>query len=434
VTTTGYATDDTLVSSTSDPLLLGSVVDGRYALRRVLGRGAAAVVFAAEHVRVRRLVALKLPLHDVELHALLCARLRREIDLLSRVRHRAIVDALDAGEHEGLPYLAMELLEGRTLAGLIAARGKLNADEAIKIGIELAEGLAAVHAAGIVHRDVKPLNVLVTHAPLRQVHLCDFGIARQQAPLGGEHPRLTEQGAFVGTIEYMPMEALAASANADHRVDVYALGITLFECLTGNVPVEGPLGQLVSRITAGPLPAVSELRPDVPVGLSQIVARCIAPDYRERFATALEVAHALRDCASGPTEGVDLLRSTAVSAASAGSADERSESTSRRKHARAPFVALASLQRGDEPATTGRVEDLSRGGMLLLCKSRYDAGDIVLLRFALPISGRVLANSATVRWCREARNGIATGLEFGELPEAAKGDIDRYVTLMEQPS
>lgn len=423
--------EDALISLTSDPLLLGAVVDERYELRHVLGRGAAAVVFAAEHLRVRRPVALKLPLYDEELSAMLCARLRREIDALSRVRHHAVVEALDAGEHEGLPYLVMELLEGRTLAGLIAARGKLGPDETIKIGVALAEGLAAVHASDLVHRDVKPLNVLLTHAPWRQVHLCDFGIAKLRESVPDAPPRLTEHGAFVGTPEYMPMEALGAE-QTDPRVDVYGLGITLFECLTGTVPVEGTLGQIVARLVAGPFPSVSQLRADVPQALSAVIARCVAPQAADRFDSMLELASELRACAGVAPEAVDLLRGAALPAGSQPSAPG-SDVSSRRGHARAPFVTLASVQRGGELASTARVEDVSRGGLLLLCKVAYAAGDTLRVRFALPISGRVIAVPSTVRWARQARHGIATGLEFGELPAAALDEIERYVSLMGRP-
>jgi serine/threonine protein kinase/Tfp pilus assembly protein PilZ len=422
--------EEALISRTSDPLLLGAVVDERYALRRVLGRGAAAVVFAAEHLRVKRPVALKLPLSDVDLHAVLCLRMRREIEALSRVRHHAIVDALDAGEHEGMPYLVMELLEGRTLAGLIAARGRLSADETIKVGVALAEGLAAVHAADLVHRDVKPLNVLLTHSQWRQVHLCDFGIAKLRTEEDAA-ARLTAQGAFVGTLEYMPLEALGAEEPAP-TVDVYSLGVTLFECLTGTVPVEGTLGRIVSRLATGPLPAVTELRPDVPPGLSAIVARCLSPRAQERYDSALDLALELRACAGVAPEAVDLLRGGARAPAAQPVAPG-SEPSSRRNFARAPFVTLASLQRGAEAASTARVEDISRGGLLVLCKVAYTAGDAMLVRFALPISGRVISVPSVVRWARPARHGIATGLEFKELSEPARDEIDRYVALMSRP-
>jgi len=427
-----------LSSRASDPRPLGAVVGERYALRRVLGRGAAAVVYAAEHVRVRRPVALKLPLTDPDQREMLSARLRRETDALARVRHPAIVDVIDAGESDGLPFLVMELLEGRTLSGLIAARGRLQADEVVKVGVVLAEGLAAVHACGLAHRDVKPANVLVTRSPVDQVHLCDFGVARALGPAALEGGKLTQSGAIVGTPEYMAMEALIASDEADHRVDVYALGVMLFECLTGAVPFEGSLAQILQRATAARPPRVSDVRSDVPAALSALVARCLEHDPAARFATMLEVAAALRACMHGATHAIDLLRAEpdAATAAPPGVAVANVATpsfTARREHARAPYMTVSSLQRQGEPARTARIEDISEGGVLLISEQTYTLGEIVRLRFSLPISGRVITLPATVRWTRKARTGPATGVGFTELADAARAEIRQYVALMGNP-
>ena len=424
-------------ASASDPLRVGAIVGGRYELRRVLGRGAAAVVFAAEHTLVKRPVALKLPLIDPDLHELLCVRLRREIAALAHVRHPNVVDAVDAGEHDGMPFLAMELLEGRTLSGLIAARGKLHPHETIKVGIELAEGLGAVHAAGFMHRDVKPSNVLVTSSPLHQVHLCDFGIARGAGTIPAFERRLTEVGCILGTPEYMSREAMSGTEEADQRVDVYALGVTLFECLTGNVPIEGTLTQILIRLASGPMPSVASLRPDVPSPLAAVISRCMNNVISERYQTMGEVAAALRALDHQAPEKVDLLRAaqpaTLVPAGAPAAPRPMPAPEARRGHARAPYVSVAALQRDNGVTTTGRTEDISEGGVLLISEEPYAAGEVLRLRFALPISGRVLSIKVTVRWVRKARGAPATGLEFIELPEAPRTEIQRYVALMSQP-
>src|SRR5258706_1265913 len=141
-----------VINETADDsaALIGTVIDGRYVLRRVLGRGAAACVFAAEHLVVRRPVAIKLAHADAARRESRYARLRRETEALSRVRHLSIVDAIDAGESDGAPFLVMPLLEGRTLSGLITSRGRLDPEEVIKLGVELAHGLGAVHRAGLI--------------------------------------------------------------------------------------------------------------------------------------------------------------------------------------------------------------------------------------------------------------------------------------------
>ncbi len=425
-----------------DPCALGTLVDGRYELRRILGRGGAAVVFAAEHVRVRRNVALKLPLVHPDLRELLSARLRRETVALSQVLHPAIVDVVDAGEWNGLPYLAMRLLEGRSLSSLIAARGRLQPEAAIKIGTELAAGLAAVHAAGFVHRDVKPDNILITRLPANQVHLCDFGIARLNTQSEPVHQKLTASGALLGTLEYMPLEALTCAADADHRVDVYALGVTLFECLTGAVPVEGTLAKILVKISTSTLPNVASVRPDVPARLAEIIATCLAAEPGARFQNMAQLGAALASCAREPADRVDLLGAAAAApqptaAAAAPGAPQaapppgpQQQAQARRVFARAPYVALSALQRDKGHAQDARVEDISEGGVLVVGREAYTQGETLRIRFGLPISGRVIALTAVVRWVRTARGAPVIGLEFNNLPDTARTEIRQYVSLM----
>jgi len=331
----------------------------------------------------------------------------------------------------------MQLLEGRTLSGLIAARGKLHPHETIKVGIELAEGLAAVHAAGFMHRDVKPSNVLVTTSPINQVHLCDFGIARGSGSIPAFERRLTEVGCILGTPEYMSREAMSGNDEADHRVDIYALGVTLFECLTGDVPVEGTLTQILIRLTAGPMPSVASLRPDVPSPLAAVVARCMQNNVRERYQSMNEVAAALRALDHQAPDKVDLLRvaQTTATVAPMGAAVPAAQSApeARRGFARAPYVSVAALQRDTGVTTSARSEDISEGGVLAISEEPYTAGEVVRLRFALPISGRIASVKATVRWVKKARGAPATGLEFIDLPDTARIEIQRYVALMSQP-
>ncbi|MEY4579778.1 MAG: hypothetical protein RL701_4481 [Pseudomonadota bacterium] len=419
-----------LTANHRDPYPIGAVIADRYELRRVLGRGGAAVVFAAEHILVRRPVALKLPLLHPELLELLAARLRCETQALARVRHPAIVDIIDAGEHDDMPFLAMELLEGRTLTGLIAARGRLDADDVVKIGVDLAEGLAAVHAAGVLHRDVKPANVLITRGAHNQIHLCDFGVARLQEPAGALDQRLTQAGAILGTPEYMSLEAFVSGAESDHRLDIFALGISLYECLTGAVPVEGAIGAILRQRSLGVPPPLQELRPDLTPQLCGVINRCLAQDPFDRFATMTELAAALRGCTRKQLDVIDLLRAASVAPAIQQDRASALSFTARRSHARAPYVTLATLQRVGGPTSDARIEDVSEGGVLLVAREPYAQFEAVRLRFALPISGKVFALNAVVRWCRTARGIPATGVEFTELPEAARVEIRQYVALM----
>jgi serine/threonine-protein kinase len=420
-------------SSHQDPRPIGATVAGRYQLRRILGRGGAAVVFAADHVIVHRPVALKLPLRNPEVRELLDARLRCETQALARVRHPAIVDIIDAGEDGDMPYLAMELLEGRTLSGLLSARGRLDPEEVIKVGAALAEGLATAHGAGVIHRDVKPANVLITREARNQIHLCDFGIARLLGPELRQDRALTQMGAILGTPEYMPLEAFVSGHDADHRVDVFSLGMMLYECLTGALPIEGAIGAILRQRTTAPVPVLHELRPDVPRQLSQVIGRCLAQDPDGRFAKMSELASALRACTNKQVDDIDLLRSAAANPA-ATVAVQKPEGyaalAARRAYARAPYVTLASLQRGATAAQDARIEDLSEGGALLVTRDAYKPNELVKLRFGMPISGRVYALNATVRWSRAGRGSPATGVEFNNLPDAAREEIRKYVALM----
>lgn len=458
---------------------VGAVIGGRYMLRRLLGRGGAACVFAAEHTLVRRAVALKLPHPDPDQREVLSARLRRETEALARVRHPAIVDIIDGGEWDGTPFLAMQLLEGRTLAGLVASRGKLQPEEVIKVGVDLAAGLSAVHAAGVIHRDVKPGNVLITRDVMHQVRLFDFGVARftQGGPEQITSKKLTHQGAILGTPEYMSQEALLSQPAADHRIDVYALGVTLYECLTGSVPFDGSLGQiLVKATTTDPTPLL-EVRKDVPKALAEVVHKALARDVNERFQSMSDFALALAACTTQNLKIIDVLQGMgraraappplttakgeipplqvpagpppAPSArnaptpaqgqvqppsqqrpANAPADGPPPEVVARRATARAPYVTLASLKRERRPAFDARIEDISEGGVLLVASETCDQGEVVHLRFSLPITSKVVVAEAKVRWTRMARGTRATGLEFAALPESARAEVKQYVALM----
>jgi serine/threonine-protein kinase len=444
---------------------VGTVIGGRYVLRRLLGRGGAACVFAAEHTLVRRVVAVKLPHPDPDQKEVLSARLRRETEALARVRHPAIVDVIDGGESDGMPFLAMQLLEGRTLAGLVASRGKLAPDEVIKVGVELAAGLAAVHAAGVIHRDVKPGNVLVTRESAHQIRLFDFGVARLAAATPEPvQKKLTHQGAILGTPEYMPTEALLSSPAADHRIDVYALGVTLYECLTGAVPFDGPLGQVLLRATTTDPTPLMDVRPDIPRALAEVVHKALQREAANRFATMSDLALALAACSTTNLKLVDVLQgvgrpravppplvarvevpplapSARAAAAAAASvvvtstqpvvqAGPPPEVVARRVTPRAPYATLASLKRERRAPFDARIEDISEGGVLLVASEACDQGEIVHLRFSLPLTSKVVVAEAKVRWTRSNRGTRATGLEFSALPDAARAEVKQYVALM----
>jgi hypothetical protein len=247
---------------------------------------------------------------------------------------------------------------------------------------------------------------------------------------------LTQTGQIMGTPAYLAPEQIVASRGTVARhTDVYALGVTLFECLTGVVPCEGPLAKILIKLSTGNIPSVSSIRSDVPPHLAAIITHCLAQDPENRPGSMQELAEALRSLARQPSDRVDLLAASAATPMTATPMVSKQDAPAappqaRRVHPRAPYAALATLQRDRGGANDARIEDLSEGGVLLVTRETYAAGETLRVRFGLPISGRVLAVPALVRWSRVARGAPVIGLEFGELPEAARTEIRKYVALM----
>jgi serine/threonine-protein kinase len=424
-------------SSVKGEFAIGDLVDGRYQLRRDLGRGAAGRVFEAVHGFTGRSVALKLVTSDAppSLRAELHIRLAREARALAAVRHPGVVTVLDGGIlPDGMPYLVMEMLEGRTLEGLIAARGRVTVEDTVALGIQLANGLDAAHAAGIVHRDVKPSNVVIVedHRHREVAKIVDFGIARVAAE---EEEKLTSLGALIGTPGYMAPEQLLGQDDIDSRSDVYALGVVLFECLTGRMPYDGTYQRVLLRVCSNePVPEVDS--PDAPAELVRVVRRAMSKERTERFASMNEMGDALRS--SIPAER--LRRDTqffgppptqrAVAPAAPPAAQ-------RRKLVRAPYVTPLRLVAGGT-VIDGRSEDISTGGVLVICRQACQANQAGTLRFALPMEGTVVTLAVAVRWARAARendpDGLrAMGVEFVDPPAAVVESLARYVGFMTAP-
>lgn len=265
------------------------ILDGRYRVESELGRGGMGVVYRGTQLALDRPVAIKrlLETHDPAS----VARFHREAIATGRLAHPGIVQILDAGIDRGEPYLVMELVEGEPLDEHLAQRGALPVDEALAIAWQIADALASAHAAGILHRDVKPANVMVGRDG--RARLLDFGLAMLAH---AKSQRLTQFGAFVGTPEYLAPE-VSRGEEPDARADVYALGATLYELLTGNVPFEGPnaMATVLAHFT-DPLVSPSRRAPGIPIEVDAVVATLLARDASERPSSA-GVALALLDAA-----------------------------------------------------------------------------------------------------------------------------------------
>jgi eukaryotic-like serine/threonine-protein kinase len=255
---------------------------GRYRIERLLGSGGMAVVYCAHDEELSRTVAVKLPAEHLAEDEEFRARFLREARVAARLSHPNVVAVYDAGEDEGRPFIVMEVVEGETLAAVLARRGRLRPDEVVDLGGQAAAGLEHAHSHGLVHRDVKPHNLLLRDDGVLKV--ADFGIARAATAT----QRLTRVGTILGTAAYLaPEQALGEDVAA--TADVYSLGAVLYECLTGQTPFRADtLIQLVTAQQQSAIVPVAELVPGVPPALEEAVMRCLArnPDYRPASAGA----------------------------------------------------------------------------------------------------------------------------------------------------
>ena len=277
-----------------DPLV-GRVLDGKYELLRKLGEGGMGTVYEGLHRRIGRRVAVKLLHPRLANDPTIFARFEGEARAATATGHPHIVQVTDMGElDDGTAYLVLELLDGRELREEMA-RGPLRVARMVRIALQICGALEAVHAAGIVHRDLKPSNIfLVRHLDDPDfVKVLDFGIAKLTRP-DGEAPELrTSTGVAIGTPIYMSPEQARGRRDVDHRTDVYALGIILFEALTGRCPFVGAsLPDLLVKICHEPAPRLRELRPDLPDALEAVISRAIAKDTAERTPSARALADA----------------------------------------------------------------------------------------------------------------------------------------------
>jgi serine/threonine-protein kinase len=260
---------------------------GQYEVEREIGRGGNARIFQATDSGGRR-VALKV-LHPELLISVAADRFLREIRLASQLDHPHIAKILDSGEHEWLVYYVMSYVEGTTLRDRLDTREPLPVPEVTKIACDLLEALDHAHRHGIIHRDVKPANVVLS--PNGAV-LLDFGIARAVAASGND--QLTRSGIAVGTSSYMSPEQITAVADIDHRSDLYSLGCVLYECLSGQVPFTNRNEAVVLQLhLTQPAPDVRKLRPDIPPDVALAILKAMAKSPQNRWSSATAMREAL---------------------------------------------------------------------------------------------------------------------------------------------
>ncbi|MDQ4049442.1 MAG: protein kinase [Actinomycetota bacterium] len=266
--------------------MIGTLLNDRYRLEEQIGSGGMSTVYRAFDPTLERWVAIKLMHRDISSDSDKLERFRREARAVARLSHPHVVTVIDFGEDDGTPYIVLEFIEGETLKERIQRMGRLSVAESVAYAIEVGRALSAAHAERLVHRDVKPQNVLIDQEGRAKV--TDFGIARSLEVEG-----LTSPGRVLGTTDYVAPEQ-ACGQGATEQSDVYSLGIVLFEMLTGEVPFTADSQVAVARKhVREPLPDVQRLRPEVSSALAAVVDRATAKQTANRYPTAEDMVRDL---------------------------------------------------------------------------------------------------------------------------------------------
>ena len=272
--------------------MVGEVVADRYELEELVGTGGMSSVYRARDRLLERQVAIKVLHEHYSRDDDYVERFRREARAAAKLSHPNIVTVIDRGEAGGRQFIVFEYVDGENLKQLVTSRGRLPVRDALELGIQIGRALAFAHAQGLVHRDVKPQNVLLGNG---DVKVTDFGIARSiDVPVG-----LTQTGTVLGTSEYISPEQ-ATGRQVDTRTDIYSLGAVLYELLAGQPPYSGDSFVAVAmRHVNDPVPGITHARPDVPLRVDAALRRAMAKDPDDRFQTMEELVAELSACLEG---------------------------------------------------------------------------------------------------------------------------------------
>ncbi len=390
-----------------------SIIAGKYRLLHKLGQGAMGTVWQAEHLTLKSQVAIKFIQVDTASHADALLRFSREAQAAASLRSPHVVQILDYGVDDGVPYIAMELLEGETLADRLTRVGRLEPSEVSHLMMHVGRAVARAHEAGIVHRDLKPDNVFVVRNDDEELaKVLDFGIAKSSAMEGLGAPAAvgTRTGAVMGTPYYMSPEQTEGAKDVDLRSDIWSLGVIAFECILGKRPFEAEtLGGLLLGICTRPMPIPSQLG-KVPAGFDAWFARACARDLSQRFASAREATQELRRVCDESAPGMNTNSAwPAPPAPTTALAPEvkpaLGDSRGVPGQAVEGFASTHLDRAGASPKRTKRLSVFAFFGALLL--GAIVLGWFLLARRAVPVSSAagVLASGAPA----SARSGAFPG-------------------------
>ncbi|HRC56015.1 MAG TPA: serine/threonine-protein kinase, partial [Kofleriaceae bacterium] len=300
----------------NDQELIGVTLSGRYLITRKVGQGGMGAVYEATHTLIGKRVAVKVLLDKYARREALVARLEQEARLASSIGHEHIIDINDFGVTEdGRNFVVMEFLEGESLAECLQRETRLPEQRVLHIGHQTASALAAAHAKGIVHRDIKPENIFLLRRKDKDfVKVVDFGISKslRASAENEEAPRLTQTGMVLGTPLYMSPEQARGDDDLDARVDVYALGVILYETATGRVPFQGNnYLSVISQVLGDEPTRPREFVPEISEELEALILRAMAKDRKDRYQSCEELLHDLTALIEDPSHSTERARITA---------------------------------------------------------------------------------------------------------------------------
>jgi serine/threonine-protein kinase len=279
------------------PVREGDILVGKYRVERVLGVGGMGVVVLAHHLHLDERVALKFLLPEALGNQEAVARFAREARAAVKIKSEHVARVSDVGTLDsGAPYIVMEYLEGSDLSAWLSRHGPLPIEQATEFVLQACEAIAEAHTMGIVHRDLKPANMFVIRQPdgALSVKVLDFGISKVTNPRGNSDPSMTKTSALLGSPLYMSPEQMHSSKNVDARTDIWALGVILYEIVSGAPPFSAEtMPELVVRVMSTPPQPLRNARPDAPGGFEAVVLKCLEKDRNARFASVGDLAAAL---------------------------------------------------------------------------------------------------------------------------------------------
>jgi serine/threonine protein kinase len=392
----------------------GDTVDGRYELRREITRSRRSLLFEAQHVISKRAVALKLLKPGIARDPLEYTALLVQARMLAECVHPSIVHLLDAGTIDvsvpdtvNVPFVVMEMLDGRNLEGVLGGRGKVSVGAAVRIGLSLCRALARIHRAGFVHGGVTPEHIMLAPRTSENQHweseeriarLINLGRAARAEAGVRIPPGLRNEG-----IEYQSPEQLNGE-ELSPASDVYSLGVVLYECLTGNPPI--------GRIIVSP----HKLNADVPKPVSVAIEAAVSRDPAERPQDAKAFADALSKTTPAPPPR-----------------KPPQPKKKRRAAQRVAYMAPVQIRRDVGAPIEAHCEDISVGGMMVVSGAQLKADEHVVVHFAVPTSGEEVIAPAIVRWRKSARGSVFIGLQIERLSDKARKAIEQHVGRLNGP-